>query len=179
MAGPDTSIYSLASRDLGQHCVAGAGFDLIRPAAELLCRRETTPEPGVKINQEAQATAVVGEGLKARIAATGSTQSTVGGYDIVTQGGASLNLSSGQGTDFRVGIRADVVGRQGAGPGTVRPYIEVNGSSRDGATVTAGACTDVKVPILPTKVEVCPGVRHNTETGRTTPAVSFSTALNI
>lgn len=151
---------------------------MIRPAAEFMCQRERKPEPGVTVQENLSATATAGQGLRVYGSVVGQQSTTVGGYTVNTQGGASVGASTGgAGGELRVGIRADIVGRQGSSPNEYRPYIEVNGSSRTGLGGKAGVCTDVSVPVVGTKVEVCGGVQS--QDGRTRPQVQIGTALNI
>ena len=156
----ETSIYSVASNPIGNHCVAGVGFDTILPAAEFLCQRRTQ-EQGLTVDRNFTASATAGQGLRASASVMTSTNETIGGNNVRMQSGASLSGRAGEGAEFRVGIRADIIGRQGQGPNEYRPFIEVIGSSRDNrSSISAGVCTNVGVPaIVPsvTSVEVCVG----------------------
>ncbi len=157
MPTPDTTLYSIADKPVGNHCVAGVGFDVIRPAAEFLCQRQTQHGPGLKVDENFRASATAGEGLRVRAEAIVTENQTLGGSQLRLQGGVALSMDSRAGGEMRVGVRADYVGPQGGAPATVRPYVEVTGSSQSRHnTVSAGACTDVTV--AGQTVEVCAGV---------------------
>lgn len=155
----ENSIYAVSSTPIGNHCVAGVGFDTILPAAEFLCQRRTQ-EQGLTVDRNFQASATAGQGLRASASVMTNTTETIGGNNVRIQSGASLS-ATGSNAEFRVGIRTDIIGRQGQGPNEYRPYVEVIGSSRDGrSSIGAGVCTNVGVPaIVPsvTSIEVCVG----------------------
>lgn len=176
MPTPDTSIYSVATKPVGNHCVAGVGFDMIRPAAEFLCQRQTQHGPGLKVDENLTASATAGEGLRVRAEAIATQDQTVGGSNIRLQGGAALSMDSRDGGQLRVGIRADYVGPQGGSPASVRPYVEVTGSNQSRHnTVSAGACTDVTV--VGQTVEVCAGVTQRP--GQGSARVNFGAQLSL